>query len=90
MAKRRRSSGEHFRNERYLVSLGKHCRALRKKAGLSVNRMSQQSERLSPSVIIRLEAGKGSVTVSSLIRFAAVLNVHPKRLLDFDFNGEFD
>jgi len=40
---------------------------------------------LSPSVIMRVETGEGAVNVLSLMRFAQVLNVHPKKLLDFDF-----
>jgi hypothetical protein len=90
MAKRKAKPTRHFRNERYLLALGKHCRSLRKKAGLSINKMSRQGERLSPSVILRLEAGAGSVTISSLIRYAAVLNILPKRLLDFEFSGDLD
>lgn len=90
MAKKRPKQVRHFRNDRYLIALGKHCRNLRKRAGLSVNKMARESERLSPSVILRLEAGVGSITISSLIRYAAVLNVHPKRLLDFEFSGDLD
>ena len=90
MAKKNPQPGGHFKNEKYLIALGNHCRVLRRKSGLSINKMAQQSERLSPSVILRLEAGKGSITISSLIRFAAVLNLHPKRLLDFEFDGDLD
>jgi len=90
MAKKRPKQTRHFKNEKYLLALGKHCRSLRKKAGLSVNKMARQSERLSPSVILRLEAGAGSITISSLIRYAAVLNVHPSRLLNFEFAGDLD
>jgi transcriptional regulator with XRE-family HTH domain len=90
MSKRKPQPGEHFKNEKYLNALGKHCRNLRRKSGLSVNRMARESERLSPSVILRLEAGMESITISSLIRYAAVLNLHPKKLLDFAFSGDFD
>lgn len=75
-----------FKDEEFLRLLGEHCRRLRTKKGVSVNRMAREAEKLSPSVIIRLESGSGAVTVSALLRFAEVLEVHPKKLLDFDFD----
>ncbi|MCK5074643.1 MAG: hypothetical protein KAQ98_14530 [Bacteriovoracaceae bacterium] len=48
--------------------------------------MAREGERLSPSVIMRLESGAGAVTITSLIRYAQVLEIHPKKLLDFSFD----
>lgn len=50
--------------------------------------MSKESDQLSTSVIHRLEGGKRPVTVAALVRYAEVLEQHPKTLFDFDF--EFD
>ena len=74
MAKKGVGPGKHFKNERYLKALGEHCRKLRIRGGISVNRLARQSERLSLSVIIRIESGSGSATISSLIRYASGLN----------------
>jgi hypothetical protein len=52
-----------------------------------VNKVALQGE-MSPSLVIRLEAGTGSVTVSTLYRYARCLGIHPKRLMDFDFELE--
>jgi len=75
-----------YRNDSYLLALGEHCAKIRKKQGYSVNRVAAEGDRLSPSVILRLESGSGAVKVSSLIRYAQVLGVHPKKLLDFTFD----
>lgn len=45
--------------------------------------MSKEGDQLSPSVIHRLEQAGGSVTVSALLRYAEVLGLHPKELLEF-------
>ena len=85
MAKKKSKSSQHYQNDRFLLALGEHCRKIRVKQGYSVNRMAAEGDRLSPSVIMRLETGEGAVNVLSLMRFAQVLNIHPKKLLDFEF-----
>lgn len=72
-----------YRNEEFLETLGNHCRRLRTSRGYSIDRMSKESEQLSPSVIHRLEQGSGAVTVAALFRYAEVLGLSPKTLLDF-------
>ena len=62
---------------------------MRTRKGLSVNRMAREGDRLSPSVIIRLESGTGAVTVMALLRYAEVLGVPPKKLLDFPFTDDW-
>lgn len=49
--------------------------------------MSKESDQLSPSVIHRLEQGSGAVTVAALFRYAEVLGLSPKTLLDFPLEG---
>lgn len=73
-----------YRNDPFLRALGDHCQALRKERDYSIDRLSKESEKLSPSVIHRLESGSGPVSVSALFRYARVLQVHPKSLLDFE------
>lgn len=74
----------------FLVALGAHCRRLRERQGLSIDRLSKIAERLSTSVIHRLEQGSAPVTVSSLFRYAAALRVHPKELFDFALEMDFE
>lgn len=86
MVKKAKKSLKQYKNQEYLKVLGEHCRKIRLKKGYSVNRLASEGERLSPSVILRLESGEGAITISSLIRYAQVLEVHPKKLLDFIFD----
>lgn len=72
-----------YRNDAFLKALAEHCRALRVSRGYSIDRMAKESDQLSSSVIHRLESGTGPVTIATLFRFAQVLEVHPKDLLDF-------
>lgn len=75
-----------FKNDRFLIALGKHCQRLRERRGVSIDRMAKESdEHLSPSVIHRLESGQGAVTVSAVFRYARALGLKPKDLLDFDY-----
>jgi SOS-response transcriptional repressor LexA len=80
---KKRALGRRYRNDPFLKALGAHCRALRTARGYSIDRMAKESDQLSSSVIHRLEAASGPVTVSALYRFAQVLDIHPRELLDF-------
>lgn len=84
MLKKKTSRTKHFKNASLLKALGHHCQKLRAQRGLSIDRLAKESDRLSASVVHRLESGSGAVTVSALFRYAEVLGVPPKDLLDFD------
>lgn len=87
-APRRKTTSSRYQNQDFLKALGEHCRRLRLKAGYSIDRMAKESDQLSPSVIHRLESGSGAVTVSALQRFAQILELHPRDLLDFPLPSE--
>ncbi|MEW6055340.1 MAG: LexA family transcriptional regulator [Bdellovibrionota bacterium] len=78
----------HHRNPAFLALLGEHCKKLRVQKGLSIDRVAKESDSLSTSVIHRLESGSRPVSVNSLVRYAEVLEIHPKKLLDFPFEFE--
>jgi transcriptional regulator with XRE-family HTH domain len=75
-----------YRHDGYLTALGAHCRKLRQKKGVSVNRMSREAEQLSPSSILRLENATAPVNILTLLRYAEVLEVDVKKLLDFEYD----
>ncbi|MGE4232468.1 MAG: XRE family transcriptional regulator [Bacteriovoracia bacterium] len=75
-------------NPAFLIALGAHCRKIRMQRGYSIDRLSKESGVLSASVIHRLESGKRPVSISSIERFAEVLGLHPKDLLDFEYSTE--
>lgn len=74
-----------YKNFGFLKALGDHCQKLRVSKGFSIDRMAREGELLSPSVIHRLETGVGAVTVSVLFRYAEVLGVPLKKLMDFQY-----
>lgn len=70
----------------FLKSVGAHCRLLRENRKKSIQQIARESDQLSASVIHRLERGSGPVTLTSLARYAEVLELHPKELLDVPFD----
>ena len=72
-----------YKNPAFAKALGRHCMQLRIKSGYSIDRMYREGTKLSPAAIQRLELGTGDVHVSLLFRYAEVLNIPIKKLLDF-------
>lgn len=67
------------------MALGAHCKKIRIKKGYSIDRLAKESDQLSPSVIHRLENATGAVTIVALLRYAEVLELSLRELLDFPF-----
>lgn len=86
MPRRKTAAKDRYKNTAFLKALGEHCRRLRIQKGFSIDRMAREGEQLSTSVVHRLETGVGAVTASALLRYAQVLEVHPKVLFDFPFS----
>ena len=72
-----------YRNAAFLKALGKHCRKVRVQQGYSMERLHLEANKLSMSTISRLETGRADVQVSVLLRYADVIGVPVKKLLDF-------
>lgn len=88
MKRKKVEESKHFKNKQFLQALGEHCRRLRFKKGYSMNRFCRESDdNLSSSLIHRLENGEGAVTILSLYRYAQILQLEPKELLDFPFQA---
>lgn len=83
MLKAARRRTQPIGEQEFLNALGRHCQKLRRQSGISIDRLSKEGEKLSTSVIHRLETASGSVTASALYRYAQALGVEPKDLLDF-------
>jgi SOS-response transcriptional repressor LexA len=84
VAKKKGHRTKHFRDAEFLKALGQHCLRLRTQKGLSIDRLSKESEQLSPSAIHRLETGAGAVTVLTLGRYAQALELSVRELVDFE------
>ncbi len=70
----------------FLVQFGKQLEKLRKKKGLSYRKLAQNCN-IDYSNISKIEKGteKANITMLTLLELAKGLEIHPKKLLDFDF-----
>ena len=71
----------------FLNQLGKQLEKLRKKKNLSYRRLAQNCN-IDYSDISKIEKGKANITMLTLLDLAKGLEVHPKKLLDFEFEFE--
>ncbi len=67
--------------------IGQHLRALRKRARMTLQELSEQSG-LSPSYISKLEAGKIGVSIETLDKIASVMKVDISTLIAEEEMGE--
>ncbi|MCM2352701.1 MAG: helix-turn-helix domain-containing protein [Pseudobdellovibrio sp.] len=72
-----------YKNQAFLVALGENCRRIRLQRGYSIDRLSRESEQLSPASIDRLENGTGDSQILVLVRYAQTLNVSLLELFSF-------
>lgn len=66
-----------------LKAFGSHSKKIRVQKGLSIDRLAKESDRLSPSVIHRLENGTGAVTLNAVFKYADALNIDITELFNF-------
>lgn len=83
MGKVKKTASNRYKNVAFRKALGDHCKKLRIKNGYSIDRMWREGEQLSPAAIQRLENGTHDVHVSLLYRYAEVLDLPLKELLNF-------
>ncbi len=70
----------------FLIQFGKQLEKLRKKKDLSYRKLAQNCN-IDYSNISKIEKGteKANITMLTLLELAKGLEIHPKKLLDFDF-----
>lgn len=83
VAKQKKTTSKRYKNLGFRKALGEHCKKIRIKKGYSIDRMWREGEQLSPAAIQRLENGTHDVHISLLYRYAEVLEIPVKTLLDF-------
>jgi len=83
VSKKKKPVSIRYKNLAFRKALGEHCKKIRIKNGFSIDRMWREGDQLSPSAIQRLENGTHDVHVSLLYRYAEVLEVPIRALLDF-------
>ncbi len=67
------------------IKFGEHLRSLREEKGLSLRQMAELCD-LDNSNISKIEHGKFSVQLSTIVELAKGLDVHPRELLDYRFS----
>lgn len=72
-----------LRNEKFMVAFGKNLKKLRLQKKLSREMLSAYSD-VEVMQIYRIENGIINTTISTVYALAAGLEVHPKKLMDFD------
>lgn len=73
-----------LRNQKYLDAFGENLKRLRRAKGLSQEKLALNSE-MDYQQIYRIEHGKINTTISTILSISKALDVHPKELLDFEF-----
>lgn len=71
-------------NSKMNVRFGEHLHAVRKDKGLSLREMGKLCS-LDNSNISKIEHGKYDIQLSTIVELAKGLGVHPRELLDYDF-----
>jgi transcriptional regulator with XRE-family HTH domain len=71
-------------NSKMNLRFGEHLHAVRKDKGLSLREMAELCN-LDNSNISKIEHGKFDVQLSTIVELAKGLGVHPRELLDYDF-----
>ncbi len=72
------------KDKKRLEKFGTHLAKLRKKKGLSMRELAARCD-VDYAKISKLENNKANVTLTTLIELAEGLGIHPKELLNIDF-----
>lgn len=69
----------------YKIKFGENLQKIREKKNLSLLKMSYNCS-LDESNISKIEHGKFNITLATIIELSKGLDIHPKKLLDFEYN----
>ncbi len=72
------------KDKKRLQKFGARLKKLREKKGLSIRELSARCD-VDYGKISKLENSKANLTLTTLIELAEGLEVHPKKLLEIDF-----
>ena len=72
-----------YKGSDLLVGLGKNVKKLREKKGLSLRQLAALCD-VDHSVISKIEKGERNITVSTLFELAKGLEVHVRKLVEFE------
>ena len=75
--------------DKLLLLFGEKVKELRLKRNLSLRMLEQECE-IDNSYISKIEHGKTNVSFQTIIELASAFKVHPKELLDFEFDWKHE
>lgn len=73
----------YLRHNEALILFGKKVREVRRRQKLTQDQLAYESD-ISKNQISRIERGQINTGLSTIVKLAEVLGVHPKELMDFD------
>lgn len=73
-----------IRNQNYILAFGENLKKLRTAKNYSRETLSAHTN-IEIMQIYRIETGRINTTISTLYALAIALEVHPKKLLDFEY-----
>lgn len=76
-------------NSRFQLLFGENLNKLRNKQNLSFRQLAQRCD-IDHSDISKIEKGERNIQLSSVLQLAKGLDVHPKKLFDFNLTEESD
>lgn len=74
-----------IRNEAYNIAFGANLKRIRMAKKLSREALAAQAG-IESKQVYRIEVGESSPTIATVTTIAVALNIHPKKMLDFDFD----
>ena len=74
---------DRYKNDKYVKAFAAHLKELRNVSGLTQEDLAAEAN-TSLSQVGRIERGERAPTILTLYLFAKALDIHPKKLLDFD------
>ena len=72
-----------YKNEKYVKAFAANLKMLRNASGLSQEDLAAEAN-TSLSQVGRIERGERAPTILTIYLFAKALDIHPKKLLDFE------
>lgn len=73
-----------IRDEKYLKAFGENLKRLRHRKKISRETLAAYSE-IETMQVYRIETGKINTTISTALALSKGLEIHPKRLFDFEY-----
>jgi len=76
------------RDEKILIKFGENIKFLRKEQNISQSQLGFEAN-IPREQVGRIERGQVNTTLSTIIAISKALKIHPKKLMDLNYEDEF-